>query len=151
MDIARRRRNALDLAGRFAGKAVWTMGRAYHVPTKLFAATCPLLHFCCTAAGMVWDCYQFWPYAKAFWTLLHDLRAISTLTGLFWAVVRWMWKSFTACLWKMVRDFVLLVLGLLLTPIVLSIMWRFGMGNFVLIILFAPIALRIMWRMFIWC
>jgi hypothetical protein len=134
------------------GKAIWTMGRAYHVPTKLFAATCPMLHFGCTAAGIVWDCYQFWPYVKAFWTLLHDLRAISTLTGFFWAIIRWMWKSFTAMLWKMIRDFLLLVMSLVLLPILISIMWRIGMGDMLLSavgVLLAPMVLRIMCRILI--
>jgi hypothetical protein len=105
-------------------KAIFATGRAFNVPQKVFAATCPMLHFGCRLAALGWDFWVVYPYLKAFGKVVQELRRARTFADFFRALATGAWTSFTTWLSRALRGILLRVAAMMILPFLLYLMFH---------------------------
>jgi hypothetical protein len=105
-------------------KAIFAMGRAFNVPDKVFAATCPMLHLGCRLAGLGGDLWVAYPYLKAFGKVVPELRRARTVADFFRALATGSWTSLTTWLARALRGILLRVAALMILPFLLYLMFH---------------------------
>jgi hypothetical protein len=105
-------------------KAIFATGRAFNVPHKVFAATCPMLHLGCRLAALGWDLWVAYPYLKAFRKVVQELRRARTVADFVRALATGAWTSFTTWLARALRGILLQVAAMMILPFLLYLMFH---------------------------